>query len=571
AGRPGSGRAPRAAPSPTSASDVPLDEIKRQMGKNPLDLERRKRALEEETRANPSSHGSGGGGGGGGGAFRNLSETSAGISNSGEERENEVLGEACVHGRSGGAREDERSASHGEDGEEKSPDWRDGLMGLEPHEKAAAFEAQERFAEALRWHRKDLDDARSRALDGELEDERASALDLARALRNTGRCLGRLGNSGFAESKKLLTEACELVGHGGPFPSAAEEQDVVLELGNLWYNRYCLLSDEQGVCFLADEALDEALRFYGESRELCVDLVAESGEGGAGDGRTTGQAPPALGEDETGSTAAAAAAAAAAVAGCLLRAEFNVGMSLFEQEKHAEAEPHLAAAARIFRELFADAARASKTGRPCGSGEGEVGASAMSSWKAAVPAQEELAGLGAVYASSLSLLGSCLLASCATSTPTPAAPSGCAGREEEALRRRAVETLEASVEAFLEIDDRARAMEPLLRLVEALGISADGESDRRLSVTEGLYDRVSSGLSLSPPPGEAPDAEEDGDLEYERSQLEQIREAIAGLRARRVKEVGPGGESEGGRGATESSWRAQQVQQGRRRQHEHGD
>lgn len=46
------------------------------------------------------------------------------------------------------------------------------------------------------------------------------------------------------KSKAHLTEACELVGPGGPSPSAAEEQDVVLELGNLWYNRHVLCSSK---------------------------------------------------------------------------------------------------------------------------------------------------------------------------------------------------------------------------------------------------------------------------------------------------------------------------------------
>lgn len=40
------------------------------------------------------------------------------------------------------------------------------------------------------------------------------------------------------KSKKYLLEARELVGPGGLCPLASEEQDVVLELGNLWYNRY---------------------------------------------------------------------------------------------------------------------------------------------------------------------------------------------------------------------------------------------------------------------------------------------------------------------------------------------
>lgn len=72
-------------------------------------------------------------------------------------------------------------------------------MGMRPHERAEAYEEREMFREALRWHREDLVAARARALDGEEEDERGSSLDLARALRNTGRCLGRLGSSGFAE------------------------------------------------------------------------------------------------------------------------------------------------------------------------------------------------------------------------------------------------------------------------------------------------------------------------------------------------------------------------------------
>lgn len=39
-------------------------------------------------------------------------------------------------------------------------------------------------------------------------------------------------------------EACDLVGPGGRFPSPLEEQDVVLELGNLWYHRYALLTEK---------------------------------------------------------------------------------------------------------------------------------------------------------------------------------------------------------------------------------------------------------------------------------------------------------------------------------------
>lgn len=47
----------------------------------------------------------------------------------------------------------------------------------------------------------------------------------------------------LTKAKELLIEARKLVGPDGAFPSPADEQDVVLELGNLWYNRYLLLGD----------------------------------------------------------------------------------------------------------------------------------------------------------------------------------------------------------------------------------------------------------------------------------------------------------------------------------------
>lgn len=68
-----------------------------------------------------------------------------------------------------------------------------------PHERAELCEEKCMYKEALRWHRTDLAAARGRANDGDEEDERAAGLDLARALRNTGRCLGRLGMRGFAQ------------------------------------------------------------------------------------------------------------------------------------------------------------------------------------------------------------------------------------------------------------------------------------------------------------------------------------------------------------------------------------
>lgn len=75
---------------------------------------------------------------------------------------------------------------------------------MAPHERAETYEERGMFKEALRWHRKDLDAARAHAQDAEEEGERDLSLDLARALRNTGRCLGRLGMSGFMEVRLLV-------------------------------------------------------------------------------------------------------------------------------------------------------------------------------------------------------------------------------------------------------------------------------------------------------------------------------------------------------------------------------
>lgn len=96
-------------------------------------------------------------------------------------------------------------------------------MGMQPHQRAEAYEERGMFREALRWHREDLVAARARALDGEEEDEGESSLDLARALRNTGRCLGRLGNSGFTEVSLacLLAETVGLVVSGRSTRDAA--------------------------------------------------------------------------------------------------------------------------------------------------------------------------------------------------------------------------------------------------------------------------------------------------------------------------------------------------------------
>lgn len=304
----------------------------------------------------------------------------------------------------------------------------------------------------------------------------------------------------------------------------------MLELGNLLYSRY-VLCDEQGVRFLADEALEAALEYYRESRELCVDLVADSVDGGFAKSSNGGVSD------------SAAAAAAVAASGCLLRAEYNVGMSLFEQEKRVDAEQHLSAAVKIFRRLFAAGGAQTGSFQPAGGGEGEraaasVGAAAaaastLNAWKAAARKQEGLSGLGGVYASSLYLLGECLASSCV--------PSSALGGEQGASdgpRKIAAETLRASAEAFIYTGNHSRALAPLLRLVEILrrlpgGAGRhDGEEEEvhRLGLilaVEELCGRASSGLRL---PTEGSSGDTDGDEpDEDRLQLDQIREGVAGL------------------------------------------
>ena len=314
---------------------------------------------------------------------------------------------------------------------------------------------------------------------------------------------------------------------------------MVLELGNLWYNRYLVL-DGQGVSFLADEALAAALRYYRESRELCVDLVADSGEEGGDHGAR-------------GSFArreASAAAADASARGGLLRAEYNVGMTLFEQDEPADAARHLSAAVSIFRDMFAGAGgghaeHEAQQARGFG-GEGveegggataaarkhgvELEARAMAAWKAAGHEQEELAGLGGVYASSLFLLAECLLSSPEAPPSSASAASVLPGKEG---LPRVLETLEASAGAFLGIDDPSRALDPLLKLVETLlrsaGDAGGDEGRSLLSRAATLCEQAASGLGrrlTEHGPGE-----NDNDVDDETLQLGQIREGIDSLRA----------------------------------------
>lgn len=110
-------RARRRAPQAESPStnDVPLDEIKRQMGKNPMELERRKAVLEEETRTAARCFA---GDGGGTSRFTNPSEKAAKKTEA--EREGRGAGRV-VGGRSSGG-------SHGGDGGSAVRLWVDDIL-----------------------------------------------------------------------------------------------------------------------------------------------------------------------------------------------------------------------------------------------------------------------------------------------------------------------------------------------------------------------------------------------------------------------------------------------------------
>lgn len=281
------------------------------------------------------------------------------------------------------------------------------------------------------------------------------------------------------------------------------------------------LSPIQGVRWFADEALEAAIRYYRESRELCVDLLADTSEDcngltsdrGGGDG-WSGTADESL---------------LAAAGSHLLRAEYNVGMALFEQKKYAGAIPHLSAVGEGFRKLVnptttTNAARkgvgtsgASEDQRARKIGDGGTHLLSAASWKAALD-QEGMSDLGGLYALSLDLLGECL-ASCplpsdkngqtrtetqsrAGSTDTGVAPTAACivplGASSGTPRDRliaSVGALEASVEAFIAIDDAAGALEPLKRLVGILRLmDGGGRGGRYISRVEALHDRVRAAL-----------------------------------------------------------------------------
>lgn len=256
----------------------------------------------------------------------------------------------------------------------------------------------------------------------------------------------------------------------------------------------------QGVRFIADEALEEAVRYYRECRELCVDLLADVEDEGNGRFDQSDEASQTA-IDESRST--------------LLRAEFNLGMALVEQKDHADAVPHLLAVQERFHELSTTSnAEREKTARGTGT---EAGGAAS-----------DLTGL---YASSLVRLAECYtssstLPSMPTSSTTPNAHNKDSGRDGRraatgnaaaittggptplgaptapapARLNAAVEALEKAAHTFLDIGDPGGALEALERLVRILRLlgHSKGGGERYLSRTEALCNRTSR--ALPPPP-----------------------------------------------------------------------
>lgn len=201
-------------------------------------------------------------------------------------------------------------------------------------------------------------------------------------------------------------------------------------------------------------------------------------------------------------------------------------------------------------------------------------------WSAAVLDREGFTDLGGLYASSLFLLGECLALCPPSSSSSPLSPlvesrrggvlpsaaangAALSASREDASRPQdeaavaenprahlnaAAETLEASAEAFLNVDDPAGAVDSLAKLVEVLELIGDENEglERDISSVEVLCNRASAGLL---PSGEgncdrdnigdndgaavapARDREESCDI-LETEGLACVREGIERLRAR---------------------------------------
>lgn len=298
---------------------------------------------------------------------------------------------------------------------------------------------------------------------------------------------------------------------------------------------------------MADEALQEAVRFYRECRELCVDLLADV-EDEKGD---------AFFQRQSHGDVAAAAKAISESRSVLLRAEFNLGMALVDQKNHGDAVPHLLAVQEGFREL-------AKTSPMLSSPAGSVDDPTQTG--------DGASDLKSLYASSLALLGDCYASSSAASMPLSAIlqadnqgygregrkpgndtaatskapmPLGAQSGPTPARLSAAIEALEKAAYTFLEIRDAGGALDVLDRLVKILRLLGHSRGGAcYVSRAETLCDRASHALSLlrsRERAGSGGSEEEDANnAEHESAEagldlkqdLQQIRDDLFNLRER---------------------------------------
>lgn len=241
----------------------------------------------------------------------------------------------------------------------------------------------------------------------------------------------------------------------------------------------------KGMRFFASEALDEALRFYRECRELAVDLVAESDDKNAG--AESGARPAVRPDADTRGFPSLAAAASTPTAG-LVRAEFNLGMALTERKRYGDAVAHLSGVGDGCRKL----ARMAETATSA-AGPGDT------AWEEPF-LRENASDLGGLYASSLAMLGECRASSSPRSGTPPSdaqAPAalGLAAVTPAGRLGIAVETLARAVDSFLALGggggDPGGALDPLERLARVLRLPG-GEAF--LGRAEALCDKVLGAL-----------------------------------------------------------------------------
>lgn len=324
----------------------------------------------------------------------------------------------------------------------------------------------------------------------------------------------------------------------------------------------------QGVRFLAEEALAEAVRCYRGCRELCIDLMVDRCDNDNCNDEKS-QVPPNMHGNtaDCGGAASSSSITATASRGSLVRAEYNLGMALVEQKMFRDATPHLSAVGDGFKKIVKEGSAATGPGTEEGRSTPDIPEPFFSPsvWKAALTVHlEGISDLGGLYASSLALLGECFESSSpsSSSSSSPADVGGIAAVHREvdtaaaahsttlplgmSVNPRgdrlvtAVGTLQASVEAFLSVEDPAGAVDALERLVRILRLFKGGE-EPYLARAATLCDRVSSvAAPRSTNGGHGCDADgsagggephnnDDDDLEVE---IDQVREKIKALHVR---------------------------------------